>query len=93
MMLRFIQKESHRNNQKKTSMPRRKSCHECSQCRFHCDRSQPLCQKCTARDIPCSGYGIRDRFREPSSHDKPGILEVIHEYVHRRQPGFDQYRP
>lgn len=39
-------------------------CYECSQRRIHCDRGEPSCAKCIAKDIPCSGLGIRYRFND-----------------------------
>ncbi|KAE8314057.1 hypothetical protein BDV41DRAFT_242477 [Aspergillus transmontanensis] len=45
-------------------------CYECSQRRIHCDRVQPCCGKCASRGIPCSGLGVRYRFRDGGSQGK-----------------------
>ncbi|KAE8351220.1 hypothetical protein BDV28DRAFT_23658 [Aspergillus coremiiformis] len=50
--------------QKRPYVPKIKGCYECSQRRIHCDRTQPCCGKCASRGIPCSGLGVRYRFRD-----------------------------
>ncbi|KOC17346.1 hypothetical protein AFLA70_297g001341 [Aspergillus flavus AF70] len=56
--------------QKRRYVPKVKGCYECSQRRIHCDRVQPCCGKCASRGIPCSGLGVRYRFRDGGSQGK-----------------------
>ncbi|KAI5461518.1 hypothetical protein BGZ63DRAFT_414236 [Mariannaea sp. PMI_226] len=44
--------------------PKVKGCYECSRRRIDCDREEPSCQKCRAKNIKCSGLGIRYRFNQ-----------------------------
>ncbi|PYI16246.1 hypothetical protein BO86DRAFT_127228 [Aspergillus japonicus CBS 114.51] len=52
-------------------VPKIKGCYECSQRRIHCDRKEPVCGKCTAKGISCSGLGTRFRFRDASQRRSP----------------------
>lgn len=56
--------------QKRRYVPKTKGCCECSQRRIHCDRAQPRCGKCMSRGIPCSGLGVRYRFRDGATKGK-----------------------
>ncbi|KAB8271335.1 hypothetical protein BDV30DRAFT_149298 [Aspergillus minisclerotigenes] len=58
-------------------------CYECSQRRIHCDRVQPCCGKCASRGIPCSGLGVRYRFRDGGSQ---GNGRVISRSINAHRP-------
>ncbi|RMY81601.1 hypothetical protein D0861_08242 [Hortaea werneckii] len=42
-------------------MPR-DGCKQCSRRRIRCDKTGPQCQKCIAKGLECSGYGVDYRF-------------------------------
>ncbi|KAI0514654.1 fungal-specific transcription factor domain-containing protein [Xylaria bambusicola] len=48
-------------------MNNRKACHNCRRRRLRCDRSVPVCHKCTKTGQTCLGYGKLYRWAEPAA--------------------------
>ncbi|RMZ27532.1 hypothetical protein D0859_08381 [Hortaea werneckii] len=77
-------------------MPR-DGCKQCSRRRIRCDKTEPHCQKCIAKGLECSGYGVDYRFaadvaasRQSSKQNKPPNGRRLqlknHGTVQRRAP-------
>jgi hypothetical protein len=46
--------------------------------RITCDKSQPHCQKCIKKHIPCPGYGVRYRFAKAKGPLDTGTTSTAH---------------